>query len=589
MLENIQKKVSLSGSEKIYLHETDVNGNRLYIESGDLVSYFITTAQDISTFDFEKYPTGYVFQTSGFYTKEDGGSATYIIEESLTANGIDIFALSDGRFAKYLLNKDNSANVLQFGAKGDDVTNNSTIFERAVEILIDGGELVFPKGVYRTDRALIVRYSNVTLSGYNATIKPLASFSNPLTTNGIISVKPDVSTDILYNNKVNGFVLDGADYIATPSVTQNGILAWHTYNAIISNNIVKGIENYGIWFSESTHGTIDGNTVYGAEESIEVAINVHKVLIINNRVVGQTGLTVNMYLNYANATEITYYNNYAEGSGNGLVLSQVDGGFKDISVDNFFCNTESGHGLIIEAGTLHSEENISISNSTFKTTGASSYGILKEGPNTIKNFTISNSKFYSQENICINLDGPALIENAKIINSYFEGKASNYFGDINDFKLDGNKFFNITSGYSSIRSGTNVKVSNNEFTRYPLFTGQPTIIESNTFFGPNDPLEIAQGSIVKDNIGFLTNVNIGINSIVHNNRFQNYFSNNNVGSIISETSIEWKWQHMFMSALYQVTGANTNDANTNAGVAGVALGGIYKWDDGGAIHLMIRK
>jgi hypothetical protein len=182
-------------------------------------SYFVTTAQDIPLFNFEKYPTGYVFQTSGFYLKEDGGAATYIIEEGLTSNGINIFTLSDGRYARYILNKDNSVNVLQLGAKGDDIFDNSVIFEKGIDILINGGELIFPEGTYRTSEPIIVKYSNTTLNSYGAIIKPLASWNQKLYSSGflkgIIAIF-GTSTQSIYNINIQGFKLDGTDFSGDP-------------------------------------------------------------------------------------------------------------------------------------------------------------------------------------------------------------------------------------------------------------------------------------------------------------------------------------------------------------------------------------
>jgi hypothetical protein len=51
------------------------------------------------------------------------------------------------------------------------------------------------------------------------------------------------------------------------------------------------------------------------------------------------------------------------------------------------------------------------------------------------------------------------------------------------------------------------------------------------------------------------------------------------------------WQNIsqIFTSLTTVTGVNSLSADTNAGSAGIISGGTYKWDDGDAIHIMIKK
>ena len=87
---------------------------------------------------------GDICHTLGFHSAGDGGAAYYKIASSGTANGIDIIAC--GNSYANLIYSDNSVNVLQLGAYGDNANDDYNVINYAAQVAyIIGYNLVFPK------------------------------------------------------------------------------------------------------------------------------------------------------------------------------------------------------------------------------------------------------------------------------------------------------------------------------------------------------------------------------------------------------------------------------------------------------------
>lgn len=114
--------------------------------------------------------------TLGFYTKDDGGSAIYKIEDSGTADDVFSFQLANNKIAT-LVNK-SDFNVLQIGAKRNDASfDNATILNSVLKSGMSNTIVRFPAGIYYTTK---LNYAgdnlptdNFKMIGENATIKML--------------------------------------------------------------------------------------------------------------------------------------------------------------------------------------------------------------------------------------------------------------------------------------------------------------------------------------------------------------------------------------------------------------------------------
>lgn len=95
-------------------------------------------------------PNGAIIKTRGYYSTADGGAAEYVYNSasSATDNGGTVIAPTTGP-GRYLLQFDRVINVRQFGAKGDNTTDDTTALAAAVTASEDGTYPIYvPRGTY---------------------------------------------------------------------------------------------------------------------------------------------------------------------------------------------------------------------------------------------------------------------------------------------------------------------------------------------------------------------------------------------------------------------------------------------------------
>lgn len=120
-----------------------------------------------------KLKAGDVAITLGYYDINDGGAGEYLIINNLEAN-IDngsIIALNNGLKAKLLV-KNNIINVKQFGAKGDNLTDDTEAIKNALSF--NGNnyiKVIFNPGYTYLAKGYIDIYSNTDIEFKDAIIK----------------------------------------------------------------------------------------------------------------------------------------------------------------------------------------------------------------------------------------------------------------------------------------------------------------------------------------------------------------------------------------------------------------------------------
>lgn len=128
-----------------------------------------------------------------------------------------------------------------FGAKGDGSTDDSEAFQKAMDSLPNGGDIVLTKGSVYLVEGLVPR-SNVSIRGQNSTIKAPPFASNP-----IIFYN---SATTLTNFNLDGIIFDGSNLeINCIEVTEPSPVAPDkTWNySVVNNCIIKNSGAIGIY------------------------------------------------------------------------------------------------------------------------------------------------------------------------------------------------------------------------------------------------------------------------------------------------------------------------------------------------------
>ena len=103
--------------------------------------------------------------TFGYYEANDGGGAEYQIIDNneLVDDGGSIHDLDNGLKAKLIIK--NEINVKQFGAKGNNVTNDATAFNKAFNYNVS--QIIIPQGTYLLSNIVYLNSkSNMTIENY---------------------------------------------------------------------------------------------------------------------------------------------------------------------------------------------------------------------------------------------------------------------------------------------------------------------------------------------------------------------------------------------------------------------------------------
>ena len=118
----------------------------------------------------ENLVNGSYAQTLGFHSINDGGGAIYKISNTGSANEMDVIAVGD----LYAILQATEANVLQFGAYGDNTHSDDDYITRAYDYAIANSLVLrIPKKVYKIDGNLSLKHAIIRCDGTLHNTNPL--------------------------------------------------------------------------------------------------------------------------------------------------------------------------------------------------------------------------------------------------------------------------------------------------------------------------------------------------------------------------------------------------------------------------------
>ena len=230
-------------------------------------------------------------RTLGYYSANDGGEATYKITNNISIG--EYQETLTGDLYATLITED-SCNVKQFGAYGDNTHDDTTSFTNAISFIKNHnlGELIIPNGTYYiTDEIEIEELNNLTINCYG-------------TINRESSSSPKA---FIYMYNCNGIKINNLNLSSTRDKTESAP-AGHTRVSSLGSNIV------GIFIEYSSNIKIN-NPIF---ENLATDINVNgdsshtdrisKNIIVNNLISTNCSLPIylafmdNFYLNESNIT-----------------------------------------------------------------------------------------------------------------------------------------------------------------------------------------------------------------------------------------------------------------------------------------------
>lgn len=197
----------------------------------------------------ENLVDGSFAQTLGFYSYNDGGTSLYKIREITNADVVDersIISLNDPTLIAELI-PTTQLNVAQFGAKGDNSTNDTMAIQAAIDYCATHGlKLAFCKKTYIVSNLTVGNSatSKLLIDGNNATLK--ASVSGY-----ILTFTNDASNIVTSNLEING------------NFTANGILMQGSQRNSLKN-IIFHYCTIGIEFVSVYYGNLDENCLFDA-------------------------------------------------------------------------------------------------------------------------------------------------------------------------------------------------------------------------------------------------------------------------------------------------------------------------------------
>lgn len=142
---------------------------------------------------------GQVFLTRGYYSDNDGGQGSYIYDSTSADadNGGTVLAPTSGT-GRYLLQISFEANVKQFGAKGDGISDDTVAIQSAINSC-EGKKIKFPNGNYLITDSLSISANSYSIVGEKTERRSFTTASS----GSVITFNPVDKTKFLIKKFLN--------------------------------------------------------------------------------------------------------------------------------------------------------------------------------------------------------------------------------------------------------------------------------------------------------------------------------------------------------------------------------------------------
>lgn len=147
--EDITAVSELAGTNKQNIGANEIRIDALERRSAsvDKKPYYFNTVADMKA--YQGLVEGDMAITLGYYEANDGGEGLYKIRNIKTSDIIDnglIIPIDENLIAELIFN--NTINIKQFGAKGNNETDETLIFQNAINNVPDATKIIIPNGKY---------------------------------------------------------------------------------------------------------------------------------------------------------------------------------------------------------------------------------------------------------------------------------------------------------------------------------------------------------------------------------------------------------------------------------------------------------
>ena len=338
---------------------------------------------------------GYIIETYGYEEVGDGGATKILIVDE-APNDKFYFTLENNLYGIPLTNKNN---VLIYGIKGDNTTDNTSLLESAIPYI---NQLYFPEGTYLFNK---IQVQNKNFKIYGDGLGSILKSNNPDALNTFNFIDFNTGEFIIKNLKID------SNYIGTNTT----ISLVNVNNSIIENCDVSGATN------QRTINLQTFDSDYGLNNTIINNI-VHKDCESSN-----SGALIECTGEADNLSQLQYLINTRIENNKCICTSTVYTGDSDlfdcIETDNCkntvisknYCETSLHHGISLDTRNINTicDSNTCISTSVLTEVTKNGIEITGTHGADLQNGIISNNivKDFSSNGISVNAKNYTVVNN----------------------------------------------------------------------------------------------------------------------------------------------------------------------------------